>query len=89
MKKNMDITARRLQIARTKRGFASCRDFALQHGFCARTYQRHERGSNKIDFPTMVSYCSALDISMLWLQTGEERYLDASFGNKTTGSKNT
>lgn len=76
MTTTIEIISDRLRIARIKRGFSSCREFALKHGFSPRTYQRHEAGANNIDFQTMVDYCTALDISIMWLQTGDEKYLN-------------
>jgi hypothetical protein len=72
----IEVVANRLKMARHNRGYASCRDFALKNGFCPRTYQRHEGGKNKIDFHTMTKYCEALQISIIWLQTGDKKYLD-------------
>lgn len=89
MTRSMKITAKRLRTARIKKGFSSCREFALKHGFNPRTYQRHEIGANKIDFPTMVRYCAALDISILWLQTGDERYFKTSFSNQLLETEST
>jgi hypothetical protein len=75
----MELIADRLKKARIKKGYQSCRHFALKHDFCERTYQRHEGAVNNMDFSIIMRYCQALDISILWLQTGKEMFLDIPF----------
>lgn len=78
-KLNNGLIAERLKIARLKRGYRSCRQFAIKHHLSERNYQRHETGINSMDFSIMIQYCQALNISMLWLQTGDEKFLEVPF----------
>lgn len=75
----MDSFARRLKLARIRNDFHSCRAFAIAKGFCPRTYQRHESGDRKINIPTLSKYCQALNISIMWIYTGDEKYLNQSY----------
>jgi len=76
-----ELIAERLKKARIIKGYRSCRDFALKFDFCERTYQRHENAKNNMDCSIMMRYCQALNISILWLQTGNEIFLDTPFAN--------
>lgn len=71
-----ELIAQRLRDVRIKRGYYSCRAFSEKHGF---NEQKHETGTHKISFATMIRYCRALNVSILWLQTGEHKYLNTNF----------
>lgn len=80
--KQKDIQTLRLQIAdrlkeaRKNAGYKSARQFAITHGIPPRTYQKHESGFSEMNLTTMVTYCSILNITLLWLQTGKHNNLN-------------
>ena len=62
----------RLKKARQNKGFASARSFAKNFNVPESTYTQHESGKRQFSVATLFEYSKFLDISPMWLLTGEK-----------------
>lgn len=69
--------AKRLQLAREKRGFGSAKDAATFFGWKYDTYIQHERGERGIS-RAADRYAEGLRVSKAWLLTGEGKGPDGT-----------
>jgi len=89
---NKNSIGARLRVARGLAGFRSAREFTLKYGIPASTYSQHETGKRALSIELLLHYCTLLNISPLWLMTGNglpqpnellvsARKLSSCFGN--------
>jgi hypothetical protein len=76
IKKLSDLIPLRLKIARIARGYKNRSAFANRCGIAVTTYRAHERGDYEIKVSDLLCYTQTLDISVVWLLTGEGHPLD-------------
>lgn len=69
--------AKRLQLARERRGFSSAKDAAEYFGWNYTTYSQHERGERGLS-RAAAKYAPELRVSAGWLLTGEGKGPDAT-----------